>query len=187
MRTTKSSQLIVAIIGSLFMILPLIFGISAPYNILAIFIGAILMWLFVDVGYPSILVLVALSFIPDIGFSNVISASFGNTTIMFLIFSFIVAYSLNKHGVLRRVANLFIYSSISNKSYIHLFLMVNIAVLLIGAFMAPTVTFIIFLPILEEIYKSLGMRRNLFIKLLTSSVAITTSISCAITPFHHSH
>lgn len=138
-------------------------------------------------GYPSILVLVALSFIPDIGFSNVISASFGNTTIMFLIFSFIVAYSLNKHGALRRVANLFVYSNISNKSYIHLFLMVNIAALLIGAFMAPTVTFIIFLPILEEIYKSLGMRRNLFIKLLTSSVAITTSISCAITPFHHSH
>lgn len=103
---------------------------------------------------------------------------------MFLLFSFIIAYALNKNGVLRRIAISFIYSKVASKSKVHLFIMVNLAVLLIGSFMAPTVTFIIFLPILEEIYKSLNMERCKFTKLLTSSVAISTSISCAITPFH---
>ena len=73
-------------------------------QILGIFIGAIILWLFVGIDWTSVMVLFALANVPGIGISRVMSSSLGNNTIAFLIFSMILTYSLSSTGILRRIA-----------------------------------------------------------------------------------
>ena len=46
-------------------LLPIIPGLSAPgQRVLGLFLGAVMLWLFVDIGWPSALVIFALGFYP---------------------------------------------------------------------------------------------------------------------------
>ena len=77
-------------------------------EVLGIFLGTVVMWLFVDISWPSVLALLALSRLPGVGTAGVIAASFGNTTIWFLVFSFLITFTLSETGFLRRAALLFL-------------------------------------------------------------------------------
>lgn len=155
-------------------------------QILGIFIGAIILWLFVAIDWTSVMVLLALSMVPGIGISKVMSSSLGNNTIAFLIFSMILTYSLSSTGVLRRIALTFINSKWASKGPWHFLFMYLLAVLLIGSFIAPTVLFLLFYSLVQEIYTELDIKKgNRYAKLLMVGTAIVTSISCAMTPIAH--
>lgn len=155
-------------------------------QILGIFIGAIILWLFVAIDWTSVMVLLALSMVPGIGISKVMSSSLGNNTIAFLIFSMILTYSLSSTGVLRRIALTFINSKWASKGPWHFLFMYLLAVLLIGSFIAPTVLFLLFYSLVQEIYTELDVKKgNRYAKLLMVGTAIVTSISCAMTPIAH--
>lgn len=155
-------------------------------QILGIFIGAIILWLFVAIDWTSVMVLLALSMVPGIGISKVMSSSLGNNTIAFLIFSMILTYSLSSTGVLRRIALTFINSKWASKGPWHFLFMYLLAVLLIGSFIAPTVLFLLFYSLVQEIYIELDVKKgNRYAKLLMVGTAIVTSISCAMTPIAH--
>ena len=155
-------------------------------QILGIFIGAIILWLFVAIDWTSVMVLLALSMVPGIGISKVMSSSLGNNTIAFLIFSRILTYSLSSTGVLRRIALTFINSKWASKGPWHFLFMYLLAVLLIGSFIAPTVLFLLFYSLVQEIYTELDVKKgNRYAKLLMVGTAIVTSISCAMTPIAH--
>ena len=77
-------------------------------TMIGIFIGAIIMWLFVDVGWPSLLVLFSLTQLDGVTISTVMANSLGNNTIAFLIFSCARTYALSVTGVLRQVAMWFV-------------------------------------------------------------------------------
>ena len=155
-------------------------------QILGIFIGATILWLFVAIDWTSVMVLLALSMVPGIGISKVMSSSLGNNTIAFLIFSMILTYSLSSTGVLRRIALTFINSKWASKGPWHFLFMYLLAVLLIGSFIAPTVLFLLFYSLVQEIYTELDVKKgNRYAKLLMVGTAIVTSISCAMTPIAH--
>lgn len=155
-------------------------------QILGIFIGAIILWLFVGIDWTSVMVLFALANVPGIGISRVMSSSLGNNTIAFLIFSMILTYSLSSTGVLRRIALTFINSKWASKGPWHFLFMYLLAVLLIGSFIAPTVLFLLFYSLVQEIYSELDIKKgNKYAKLLMVGTAIVTSISCAMTPIAH--
>ena len=155
-------------------------------QILGIFIGAIILWLFVAIDWTSVMVLLALSMVPGIGISKVMSSSLGNNTIAFLIFSMILTYSLSSTGVLRRIALTFINSKWASKGPWHFLFMYLLSVLLIGSFIAPTVLFLLFYSLVQEIYTELDIKKgNRYAKLLMVGTAIVTSISCAMTPIAH--
>ena len=153
---------------------------------IGIFLGAIIMWLTVDVGWPSLLVLFSLTQLSDVSIATVMASSLGNNTIAFLIFSCILTYALSSTGLLRRIALWFISLNIAKKSPWLFAMMYFISILVIGSFIAPTVLFVLYFALAKEIYflNSLEPGDN-YAKMLMIGTAIMTSISCAMTPIAH--
>lgn len=155
-------------------------------RMIGIFIGAILLWLFVGIDWTSILVLCSLTTLTIATPNDIIQNAFGNSTIWFLIFSFILTYSLSETGLLKRIALLFVNSKIAQKSNLHFAIMVWLAVMVVGSFIAPTVTFLLFYSLLEEIFQTCNLQKgNKFANMLMVGTAFSTSISCAMTPIAH--
>lgn len=155
-------------------------------KMIGIFIGAIIMWLFVDVGWPSLVVLFSLTQLEGIGVATIIASSLGNNTIAFLIFSCVLTYALSSTGLLRRVALWFVNTPLAKKSPWAFAAMYFISILVIGSFISPTVLFVLFYALVKEIYNINGLEKgNNYAKMLMIGTAIMTSISCAMTPIAH--
>lgn len=155
-------------------------------TMIGIFIGAIILWLAVDVGWPSLLVLFSLTQLDGVTISTVMSSSLGNNTIAFLIFSCILTYALSATGLLRRIALWFINTPIAKKSSWAFAAIYFISILIIGSFIAPTVLFVLYFALVKEIYDLNGLEKgNNYARMLMIGTAIMTSISCAMTPIAH--
>ncbi|MGI6687104.1 MAG: SLC13 family permease [Christensenellales bacterium] len=168
-------------------LLPVIPGLPVSgQRVLGLFVGAVTLWLFVDIGWPSALVIFALGFLPGVKTGDVITASFGNSTVWFLIFSFLLTYALKETGFLRRVAMLFITSRMARRGPWAFAFMFLLSVLALGSFIAPTVTFLLFFALHREAMEALGQRPgDALAKALMIGIACVTSISCAMTPIAH--
>ncbi|MGL5972599.1 MAG: SLC13 family permease [Oscillospiraceae bacterium] len=150
------------------------------------FFGILLLWLFVSIEWPSLLLIFILGTLPSIGFKSAISLSLGNETFMFLMTTFLCTHSLAKTNFIKRCAVIFISSKIAKKSFFHLAVMFFSSVLFIGLFISPTVLFIVFLPILNEIYSFIGIKKYSKIsEMLMIGLAFSTSISSGMTPISH--
>ena len=167
------------LIGSLFAITPTI-------QLLLIFIGVLWLWITHSIEVGSIAAMATLCMLPGVTTSAVITAAFGNTTIWFLIFSMVLTYALSSSGVLRRIALYFVDNPLAKKNSYWFMGFYFLAILVLGSFMSPTVTFILFFGLVKEIYSLLElqpgdkMARNMMI-----GTGFFASISCAITPIAH--
>lgn len=155
-------------------------------TMVGIFLGAITLWLTVDVGWPSLLVLFSLTQLSGVTISTVMSNSLGNNTIAFLIFSCALTYALSTTGLLRRVALWFINTPVAKKSPWAFAAMYFVSILVIGSFISPTVLFVLFFALAKEIYSINNLHKgNDYARMLMIGTAIMTSISCAMTPIAH--
>lgn len=179
------------VLGLLLMFLPLALpgfgGLSnEALRVLGVFLGAVVLWLFVDITWPSVLALLALALIPGITTNAVIAASFGNSTIWFLVFSFLMTYSLSETGFLRRLALAFLNSRLARRGAWAFVFMFLLAVLALGSFIAPTVTFLMYFALHKEVAQALGLKPgSAMARVLMIGTACVTSISCAMTPIAH--
>lgn len=159
---------------------------AAGITMLGIFIGAIILWLTVDVGWPSLLILFSLTQLDGVTISTVMANSLGNNTIAFLIFSCALTYALSSTGLLRRIALWFVNTPIAKKSPWAFAAMYFVSILVIGSFISPTVLFVLFFALAKEIYDINGLEKgNDYARMLMIGTAIMTSISCAMTPIAH--
>lgn len=159
---------------------------AAGITMSGIFIGAIILWLTVDVGWPSLLVLFSLTQLDGVTISTVMANSLGNNTIAFLIFSCALTYALSSTGLLRRIALWFVNTPIAKKSPWAFAAMYFVSILVIGSFISPTVLFVLFFALAKEIYDINGLEKgNDYARMLMIGTAIMTSISCAMTPIAH--
>lgn len=178
--------MILTIVGILLMFIPMILKMSITVQLLSIFIASIFLWITSPIEIGSILCLAGLCLLPGITPAVVFANSFGSTTIMFLIFSFLLTYSLSQTGVLRRIAIYFIDNPIAKKNIWCFTGFYFLSILFLGSFIAPTTIFILFFSIVQEIYKILNLKqgdklgRNLMI-----GTGFLASISCAMTPIAH--
>lgn len=155
-------------------------------TMVGIFLGAITLWLTVDVGWPSLLVLFSLTQLSGVTISTVMSNSLGNNTIAFLIFSCALTYALSSTGLLRRIALWFVNTPIAKKSPWAFAAMYFVSILVIGSFISPTVLFVLFFALAKEIYSINKLNKgNSYARMLMIGTAIMTSISCAMTPIAH--
>ncbi len=179
------------LLGLALMVLPRfltpLFGLSVDgMQVLGIFLGAVVLWLFVDITWPSVLALMVLALVPGITTNAVITASFGNSTIWFLVFSFLITFTLSETGFLRRLALAFLNSRFARKGSWAFVIMFLLAVLALGSFIAPTVTFLLFFALHKEVSLALGLKPGSpMAKALMVGTACMTSISCAMTPIAH--
>lgn len=164
-----------------------VFGLPQPgVHLLGVFVGAVLLWLFVAIDWTSILVLIALCAVPGVGAKAVVEASFGNTTVWYLIFTFMLTYALNETGFLRRCALWFIGRPFARRSVWHFLFAYFAAMLAVGSFIAPTLAFLLFYALNEEICRALGLQKgSATARAMMVAAALMASISCAMTPFAH--
>lgn len=76
---------------------PPLFGLtSLGMQVAGIFIGTILLWMFVSVTWPSILCIIALILTPLYTYSTALSGSMGGYITSFVLFSSMVTYALRQ-------------------------------------------------------------------------------------------
>lgn len=98
---------LIVMIGSRFM--PATAGLSKDaWAVLGVFFGSLIMWIGISIDWPSMITLMALGLIPVFGFSGTFAGAFGNTTVAFLLFTFMLVYPLSKTHFVRRCAIAFI-------------------------------------------------------------------------------
>lgn len=159
---------------------------SDAFSIIAIFIASILLWIFVATDWPSLLLILSIGMLPKIGFGNALKGSFGNTTFVFLLFTFIVTYALNQTSFLKRVSFVLLNSKLAKSSgygFISSFLLV---VLFISSIMSPTVIFMFLFPLYEELVEQFGWKKgDKSASILLFALFTTIAIGTAITPINH--
>ena len=157
-RDTKANVFLIlalaVIIGSRLM--PGIGGLSADaMAVLGVFFGSLIMWIGISIDWPSMITLLALGIIPVFGFSGTFAGAFGNTTVAFLIFTFMLVYPLSKTNFVRRCTISFITNKIARKGPWYFICFLFAAVTFMGLFISPSVLFVAFMPFLEDIFQVL--------------------------------
>lgn len=156
------------------------------YIALLIFGLGNLLWLIFGIGWPSLVILLALTFIPGVAPNDVFLHSFGHQTVIFLLFTFILSGQLRETGVLRRLIFRFLGLKWAQKSFFHRSVLYAAAVFTVGSFVAPTVTFLLFYAFMEELCEVAGYEKGSAEgHILMGLTACLSSISCAATPIAH--
>lgn len=179
-----SISLILCLFGRLF---PPITGLSNDGTaVIFIFLGTIILWLTIGIDWPSLLCIFSLGLINTLGFANVFKTSFGNSTFVFLLFTFICTYALSKTSLIKRIAIWFINTKLAKKGGFYFITSFLTGVLLLGLFMSPSVLFVIILPILEEVFNIAHIEKEDRIgKILMLGLGFTISLSSGMTPIAH--
>ncbi|WBW49379.1 anion permease [Peptoniphilus equinus] len=155
-------------------------------QVLGIFAGVLILWLTVSIDWPSILLIGALAFVPELNFASILAGAYGGSTFVFLIFTFVVTYSLSQTTYIKRTAVAFISSSIASRGPWIFVTLYFASILFIGSFISPTVLFFVYLPILEEIYALLELEKgHKFAGMLMMGTVIMCGISSGMTPIAH--
>lgn len=159
---------------------------TSGMQVLGVFLGVLLLWLTISIDWPSILALGALAFVPELKMGTILSGSFGNATFAFLMFTFMCTYALSKTSFVRRCAIAFITSSFAKKGPWQFVILFFASVIFIGCFISPTVLFVVYLPIVEEIYSVLKLEKgNKVAAMLMMGLVICCGISSGMTPIAH--
>ena len=189
---TKNKRFYIKLVVSLlfmfgFRLLPAPIGLSqSGMQVVGIFIGVLILWLTSAIDWPSLLMMGALALVPELKFSSILSASFGNTTFVFLIFTFILTYALGQTNVLKKIAIGFITSKYAMKGPWAFVVLYSASILFLGLFISPSVLFFIYLPIHETLMSLLGIpKSNKLGAMLMISNVIMCGVSSGMTPIAH--
>ncbi len=173
------------IVGSRF--LPPMWGLSSPaLGVLGVFIGSLLMWITISIDWPSLITLVALGFLPTFGFGKTFAGAFGNSTVAFLLFTFMLVYPLSRTNFVRRCTVAFITNSVARRGPWSFVSFVFAAVTFMGLFVSPSVLFVAFMPFLEDIFQVLAVKKGGKTgNMLMMGTAFCISLSSGMTAIGH--
>lgn len=153
---------------------------------LGIFFASLNLWIFLSIDWPSILSIFLIGLLPSIGFNKALSSAFGNSTVLFLLFTFILVYPLSKTNFIRKVSLFFITNKIAKKNMWTFTIFLLFSVYLLGLFISPSVLFVAFIPFLEDIFKVLNIKKgSKFGNMLMMGSAFIISLSSGATPIGH--
>lgn len=157
-------------------------------QVLMIMAGGLLMWLLVGVDWTSLAVILAMALIPEFGMNKVAAGTLGNGTVFYLMLCFMLAKSLQATGVAHRLAVWFLTSSFSRKGAWYTIAMIFVSIFVLSSGLSSSSTIMIFLPILYEIFESLGYKKGekeALPAIMIASLAIVCQIAQATTPISH--
>lgn len=191
---TSMQKLVISLSGLLLMMAVLNTGLAwhllgwspATFSTLAIFIASVLLWIFVALDWPSLLCIVALGLIPEVGMKSVGELAFGNSTFIFLLATFVVTYALNQTSFLARLT-----AKVLNHPWVKAHPQYFVTVLLtfilgLACFFSPTVLFMFVFPLYEEICQALKYEKGSSSAAhLLFAVYTVIAIGTAMTPINH--
>ena len=130
-------------------------------GVLGILVGAIILWLTVGVNWTSLLILMALMTLGELGgFKWVTQNSFGNDTAVLMLLCFMLAACLTKSGFARRIAIMMMTNKFSRKSPWNTVLMYLAACLILGWFLPSSGSILVTLPILDAMMSEGGVTKE---------------------------
>ncbi|WP_434310784.1 SLC13 family permease [Hominifimenecus sp. rT4P-3] len=187
----NTKKWIATIIGVLLLFgtrfLPPMFGLSElGMSVAGVFLGTIVLWLFVSVTWPSILCIVALITTPLYTYSAGLQASMGNWVVSFVLFSSMLSFGLGQTGFTKRAAVWFVTRPFTKKNPWMFLALLFLAPLVIGSFMSPIPAFMVFVPIAEQIFAELGYEKgDRFPQVVILGLLFFASLSTITTPIAH--
>lgn len=151
---------------------------------LSIFAMSLVLWIFVSIDWPSLITLLALGL--SFGFGKAFTGAFGNSTVAFLLFTFVLVYPLSKTNFIRRCTVAFTTNRIATKGPWYFVAFLFAAVTFMGLFISPSVLFVAFMPFLEDICNVLGIRKGGKVgNMLMMGTAMLISLSSGMTAIGH--
>lgn len=179
-------KIVYNIVGLIAAFGPIILHLNPTIQLLCIFAASIFLWISSSIEFGSLVCLSSLFFLPEVTANMIFQNSFGNSTIMFLLFSMLLTYGLAQSGVLANIAGFFIDNPRAKKNQRVFLAFYLLSELIIGSFIAPTTLFILYLGIANEIFLLLGLEKeDPFAKRIMVGTGLFASISCAWTPIAH--
>lgn len=158
----------------------------AGMKVIGIFFASLIMWITLSIDWPSLVTLLLLGFLPDFGFTKVFQGALGNSTVAFLLFTFILVYPLSKTNFVRRCTVFFITNRIARKGPWAFVSFLFAAVTFMGLFISPSVLFVAFMPFLENIYEVLGVKKgSKTANMMMMGSAFAISLSSGMTAIGH--
>lgn len=159
---------------------------QSAMQVLGVFAGILVLWLTLAIDWPSLLCLAALAFVPEINFNNLLAGSVGGSTFSFLLFTFMCTYAISKTPFIRRVALAFVNSKLALRGPWSFAVLFFTSALVLGLVMSPTVLFVIFLPLHNEICEVLGLEKSdRFANMLMIGMMLSIGLSSGMTPIAH--
>lgn len=113
-----------------------------------------------SIDWPSLITLFLLGLLPHFGFPAVFRGAFGNVTVAFLLFTFVLVYPLSKTFFVRRCAVAFVTNRFARKGPWCFVSFLLFSVTFMGLFISPSVLFVAFMPFLEDIYEVLQIKKK---------------------------
>lgn len=154
--------------------------------VFGIFFASLIMWMGISIDWPCLITLLMIGFLPSYGFSKTFSGAFGNSTVAFLIFTFMLVYPLSKTNFVRRCTVAFITNRVARKGAWHFMCFMWAAVTFMGLFISPSVLFVAFMPFLEDIFAVLGLKKgSKTANCMMMGTAFAISLSSGMTPIGH--
>lgn len=161
---------------------------QAGLQVLGILVGAIILFLSWGTGWPSMAVVFAMMTVPDMTVAKVTQSTFGNNTVVFLLFCFMLAACLTKSGAARRIAVWFLTNKLARKSPWWTIAMYLLANFVLSFVLSSAATIMIMLPIAIEIFESVGLKKEdqhpLVVAVLLGTLA-TASFANGANPISH--
>lgn len=161
---------------------------QAGLQVAGILVGGLALWLFVGVDWSSLLVLFALMLVPGLTPAGMVAGSMGNNTAFYLMLCFMLSASLQKTGVAHRLAVWFMTSKLSRKGPWFTVGMIFAAIFILSSGLSSTATLMVFLPILIEIFETLGYKKEdgaKFPGLMLTSLVVVAQLAQSSTPISH--
>ena len=161
---------------------------QSGFQVLGILIGGLILWLGVAVDWCSLYVLFALMTVPALTVNQVISASYGNSTAVFLVFCFMMSACLIKSGIAKRIAIWFLTNKLARKGPWWTIAMYFLATFVINSCLSASPGIMIFLPILTEMLQEIGYEKGkpkgLTIMMMMGTCIVAQAANAA-TPIGH--
>lgn len=144
-----------------FRFLPAPAGLSASgMQVIGILVGGIVLWLTLGTTWTSMFVLFALCTVTDLTVRGVYSGSFGHTTVVLMVYCYMLAACLTKSGVARRIAIWFLTNKIARKSPWGCVAMFMSAVFVLNSLLPSSAGILVTLPILTEMLIEVGCEQG---------------------------
>lgn len=161
---------------------------QAGFQVLGILIGAIILFLTWGTGFPSMMIVFALMTVDGLSAAKVTQATFGNNTVVFLVFCMMLAACLTKSGAARRIAIWFLTNKLARKSPWWTVIMFFAANYVLNFVLSTAATIFVMLPIAVEILESVGIQKEdktpIAVALMLGTL-VTGLISNSANPISH--
>lgn len=158
----------------------------AGMGVVGAFIGCIYLWIKVEIGWPSLLLLGLIGLTGVCTPANLFSKTWGNVMVPFLVCAFLLNMVMAETGLTRRFALFFITRKFNQGKPWRILTMFFLSVLLMGLVSTSSAIAVMFMAIAEEIFKMTGYKKgDRLVEAVMVGIFWVAQGAMAFTPISH--